>query len=457
MQAVHYLTTTIKDTWRKRKVISALFLDVKGAFPSVNINWLVHDMHIRGIPHQFTDWITQRMSNRRTQLRFDDYTSGIFVVTNGLDQGDPLSPIAYMIYNSDILDVPNTKNGEDAILFVDDTTILVIGRNYTETHKKIEEMLHRQGGILQWADAHYCTFGIEKFQLVDFLRTTNVTTGREGEGEAILIRGHKVLPQESAKLLGISIDRRLNWKMHIAAVLAKGKKWINQFRRLARMNKGISPSFIRQLYLTIAIPRLLYGTDIFLSPQRRHIATSPSPTLTYNVTVMCQLAMIQRRASIMITGTMRTTASSVLNILSGLLPMHLAVDKWRHNAALGLAVTPKGHPLYDMVHRTVWWYVQKHPSPLHELFHTYNIKPDKMEKVVPIRHPSSWNLGIKTTIPNDKNTAIEQCRRDRADYQLYTDGSLTKDGVGAAAVIYKKGKCIALTQLHLGPAAEHTV
>ena len=457
MQAVHYLTTTIKDTWRKRKVISALFLDVKGAFPSVNIDRLVHDMHIRGIPHQFANWITQRMSNRRTQLRFDDYTSGIFVVTNGLDQGDPLSPIAYMIYNSDILDVPNTKNGEDAILFVDDTTILVIGRNYTETHKKIEEMLHRQGGILQWADAHYCTFGIEKFQLVDFLRTTNVTTGREGEGEAILIRGHEVPPQESAKLLGISIDRRLNWKMHIAAVLAKGEKWINQFGRLARMNKGISPSFIRQLYLTIAIPRLLYGADIFLSPQRRHIATSPSPTLTYNVTVMCQLAMIQRRASIMITGTMRTTASSVLNILSGLLPMHLAVDKWRHNAALGLAVTPKGHPLYDMVRRTARQYVQKHPSPLHELFHTYNIKPDKMEKVVPIRHPSSWNLGIKTTIPNDKNTAIEQCRRDRADYQLYTDGSLTKDGVGAAAVIYKKGKCIALTQLHLGPAAEHTV
>ncbi len=32
-----------------------------------------------------------------------------------------------------------------------------------------------------------------------------------------------------------------------------------------------------------------------------------------------------------------------------------------------------------------------------------------------------------------------------------------KDGVGAAVVIYKKGKCIMLTQYHLGPATEHTV
>lgn len=142
-QAVHYLTTTIKDTWRKKRVISALFLDVKGAFPSVSIDRLVHDMRTRGIPNQLTNWIAQRMSNRRTQLKFDDYTSDIFVVTNGLDQGDPLSPIAYMIYNSDVLDVPSTKNGEDAILFVDDTTILAIGHNYTETHRKIEEMLNR--------------------------------------------------------------------------------------------------------------------------------------------------------------------------------------------------------------------------------------------------------------------------------------------------------------------------
>jgi len=57
----------------------------------------------------------------------------------------------------------------DSFHHIDDTMILVTGHNYAETHKKIEEMLHRQGGILQWADVHNCTFGIEKFQLVDFL------------------------------------------------------------------------------------------------------------------------------------------------------------------------------------------------------------------------------------------------------------------------------------------------
>jgi len=56
-QAVHYLVTNIKDAWRKKKVVSALFLDVKGAFPSVDIDQLKHDMCLRGIPAELTDWI----------------------------------------------------------------------------------------------------------------------------------------------------------------------------------------------------------------------------------------------------------------------------------------------------------------------------------------------------------------------------------------------------------------
>ena len=154
----------------------------------------------------------------------------------------------------------------------------------------------------------------------------------------------------------------------------------------------------------------------------------------------------------MITGMMKTTVSAVLNVLSDLLPIHLTVDKWWYNTALGLATIPKEHALHTMV-----CHVQKHPSPLHELFHTYNIKPNTMEKIIPICHAMSWNPGIKSIIPDSKEAAIEQCGQDKAEYQLYTDGSLTIDGIGATAVIYKEGKHIALTQFHLGSATEHTV
>ena len=52
-----------------------------------------------------------------------------------------------------------------------------------------------------------------------------------------------------------------------------------------------------------------------------------------------------------ITGAMKTTASSVLDVLAGLLPIHLAVDKWRHNAAITLATVPEKHPIYNLMKR----------------------------------------------------------------------------------------------------------
>ena len=256
----------------------------------------------------------------------------------------------------------------------------------------------------------------------------------------IHIRGHEVHPRDSAKFLGVIVDRWLNWKEHTAAAIAKGEKWLNQFGRLARMNKGINTMFVRRLYLTIAIPRLLYGADIYLSPYRRHkqVAPQPLPTYniaimqpmpTYNIAIMRQLATVQRRAAILITGAMKTTASVVLNVLADLLPIHLAVDKWRYNAALSLATLPADHPLYKMTTRAASRYVQSHPSLLHELFHTYNIRPKQIETIQPVRHVTTWSPKIKIVIPETKESAIRGCQQDGAEFQIFSDGSLTEKGV----------------------------
>jgi hypothetical protein len=110
--SIHMLMKTVKDAWRKGQVVSTLFLDVKGAFPSVDINQLIHNMKKRGIPEEYTDWMKRRLGNCRTTLSFDDYQTEAFIVTNGLDQGDPFSGIYYLIYNTDLLKIPIIKTGE---------------------------------------------------------------------------------------------------------------------------------------------------------------------------------------------------------------------------------------------------------------------------------------------------------------------------------------------------------
>ena len=52
----------IMDAWRRKKVVAALFLDVKSAFPSTGVKRLVHNMRMRGIPKEYTNWISNKMT-----------------------------------------------------------------------------------------------------------------------------------------------------------------------------------------------------------------------------------------------------------------------------------------------------------------------------------------------------------------------------------------------------------
>ena len=86
-----------------------LFRSVKSAFPSVDITRLVHNMRKQGIPKEYTNWLTRRL---RSNLTFDGFQSEHFNIKNGLDQGDPLSGILYLLYNSDLPQITDIKRGE---------------------------------------------------------------------------------------------------------------------------------------------------------------------------------------------------------------------------------------------------------------------------------------------------------------------------------------------------------
>jgi hypothetical protein len=54
----------------------------------------------------FVEWM---LADRRTKLCFDDHLSDLVKINNGIGQGDPLSMILYLFYNTDLLDIPTRK------------------------------------------------------------------------------------------------------------------------------------------------------------------------------------------------------------------------------------------------------------------------------------------------------------------------------------------------------------
>ncbi|TDL30112.1 hypothetical protein BD410DRAFT_710382, partial [Rickenella mellea] len=129
------------------------------------------------------------------------------------------------------------------------------------------------------------------------------------------IRGQTIRPVKTTKFLGVILEQSLSWAQQSASALAKGTDWVIQCRRIARPSRGIAPRLIRQLYLAVCVPKMLYAVDVW---------GAPTPANTSAKGKKCggqlgRLATVQRQA-VLLLGAMRTTATDVLDAHANLLP-----------------------------------------------------------------------------------------------------------------------------------------
>ena len=58
----------------------------------------------------------------------------------------PLSGIIFQFYNADLLEIGDSKQGEDAVGFIDDTLLLAHAGTLGESNGKVKAMMEKEGG-----------------------------------------------------------------------------------------------------------------------------------------------------------------------------------------------------------------------------------------------------------------------------------------------------------------------
>jgi hypothetical protein len=148
----------------------------------------------RRVPNAIVNFVEQLLSNRKTRLKFDDYTSDIMLIMNGIGQGDPLSMLLYIFYNADLLDLPDDPENEDAIGYVDDIALIATGSDFNETTQILSNMMLREEGGLRWSITHNSRFEVTKSAVLHFSRKTI----RDPDSENV----HIPLPRPALTLQG---------------------------------------------------------------------------------------------------------------------------------------------------------------------------------------------------------------------------------------------------------------
>ncbi|CUA67582.1 putative RNA-directed DNA polymerase from transposon BS [Rhizoctonia solani] len=424
--ALHLLVKTVKDAWATKKVASALFLDVKGAFPHANPARLAENMRELGVPTVYVNWMLAKLNGRTTSLAFDDYTSAPLPIDNGIDQGCPLSVVFYLLYNAPLVKIPHPASNELCIAYIDDVTFVAVGATFEENHRTLVDMMTRRGGALEWSDTHNSTFELDKTACIDFAPPSS---SKKRERPPLQIRDQVITPVKSHTLLGVIMDQTLTWREQCDKALAKGQKWAGQLNRLARMSYGASATTARRLYSSIAIPRFTYAADVWYTP----VTAGPGKRKTGSAGFASRLARIQSSAARAILGAMRSTPVASLDAHLDLLPMHILLNEACQRAAIRLAATPPGHPLHKAVFT--------------------DVKPTDFEQ---------WPLG-RRPLPSvqpehypDRLTAAAHAWSDQAHLLVFADAAVSRAGVAVGAVLWETGGREVKTGFRLGEPGSHT-
>jgi hypothetical protein len=91
-------------------------------------------------------------------------------ISASLDQGCPLSPICYIIYNSPALEtIPeDRKNLQAASSFINDQVFLAKRHTFEEASAALKNTMEKTGRFLEWAHTHNCEVELPKCMLMGF-------------------------------------------------------------------------------------------------------------------------------------------------------------------------------------------------------------------------------------------------------------------------------------------------
>lgn len=462
--AVLTLTHFVKDAWRRGEVVSSLFLDISQAFPSVSHPRLLFNLRKRRVPVSIIAWLGSFLSQRTTCISFDDYLSPPLPASVGIPQGSPLSPILYLFYSADLLEIfgpiHSRNKKEIALGFIDDTSLAVRGPSIRHNINVMTRVAPR---LEQWSDTHACRFDVPKFQLIHLTRNK-----QRYEPLPLTIGRHTIHPTDSAKYLGIHIDRQLRWYNHLEATIAKGTNTILAISRLTGPAIGMPLQYARQLYQSLVLPKITYGLVVWYEPTR---SSTPDPVESAeeeevlalhkfrrrqkgSVGMERRLSKIQNMASRLITGGFRSTPVALLDYHAGLPPFHLTLHRLAFLATSRLSALPCDHPLYLTVKRAARYYPRFHHTAAHELFHTFP-QLRTVETIDATPFPSSLKPGA-VNIAANREEALALVASLTADLYVYTDGSIKNDRAGAAAVCRDSPRTTQVRHIYLGHGADRS-
>jgi len=200
------------------------------------------------LPSEYYLIFKSYLSDRYFQIKHGEATSTINLINSGVPQGSVFGPLLYLLYTSDIPTTSTTYIGT----FADDTVILSRHYNPQIAADRLQGHLYL---IQKW---------LQDWRIKVETKSTHVIyTLKRADSPRVYLNNIEIPRANVAKYLGLHLDSKLTWKVHIT----KKRKELDIKLKQMYWFLGKKSSFSLEnkllLYKAIIKPIWTYGIELW--------------------------------------------------------------------------------------------------------------------------------------------------------------------------------------------------
>ena len=250
-QALIDITENIRRALDNQNVACGIFVDLQKAFDTVNHDILLHKLKHYGIRGTANDWLSSYLSNRSQFVSILGFDSETTNVKHGVPQGSVLGPLLFLIYINDLNHAIKYSN---VYHFADDTNLLNINKSHTKMQKQVNIDLKL---LYNWLLANKISLNCSKTEIIFFRKPGDKPPDFKYN---IKMNGHKLIPSDFIKYLGIYLDSNLSGNYHCSLLLTKLKRSNGM---LSKARHYIPYEELCSLYYAIFSSHMVYGCQVW--------------------------------------------------------------------------------------------------------------------------------------------------------------------------------------------------
>ena len=252
-QALISLTESWKKSLDKKGYGGAILMDLSKAFDTIKHDLLLAKLHAYGFSKKALKLIHNYLSNRWHKTKINKDFSTWQELLQGVPQGSVLGPLLFNIYLNDFFFLTEST---DVCNFADDTTFYACDRNLNDLINRLE---HDSFLATEWFENNSMKLNDDKCHLL--------VSGDKYESMWAQIGKAKIWESKTQQLLGIEIERTLNFDEHVKSLCKKAGRKLSVLSRLpsymtVKQKRILMKSFFESQFGYCPLVWMLYSRGI---------------------------------------------------------------------------------------------------------------------------------------------------------------------------------------------------